>query len=279
MKNTVVLYHNNCADGFSGAWVARKKFGDTADYIGVQHRTSPPADLQGRDLYLIDFSYPPEITQTLLKETHSLVAIDHHLTAKETVANIPNHVYSEDHSGCVLAWHYFFPEEKAPLFLQYVEDGDLWSFELPRSRDFYSLMLTLSFDFEVWDRIINDFENNDKRRGHLDYGAHIKQYQENIIEEQLSQAQEVILENHSALVVNSSILESQIGNVIVGRGYDIGIIWRYLAEGDIKVSLRSQKNGGADVRKIAEKYGGGGHASAAGFILESGTALPWQPKS
>lgn len=277
MKDTVILYHNNCADGFSGAWVARKKFGEAADYIGVHHQTPPPAGLENKDVYIIDFSYSAEITQVLLRQVHSLTLIDHHATAKEIVLGVPDHIYDENHSGAVLAWQYFFPEKEMPLFLRYIEDGDLWSFDLPRSEDFYSFTLTLSFDFALWDKLVEDFENDVKRKVHLDYGAHIRQYQENIIEEQLSQAQEVVLDGHPALVVNSSILESQIGNAIVGRGYAIGIIWRYLAEGDIKVSLRSKKDGEVDVGKIAEKYGGGGHPSAAGFTLRSGATLPWQP--
>ncbi len=278
MKDIVVLYHGNCTDGFSGAWVARKKFGDNADYIAVQHQTPPPVGLQNKDIYLIDFSYPSDTTLTLLKEARSFIPIDHHITAKETVMSIPGHVYGDNNSGSVLAWQYFFPTEKVPLFLQYIEDGDLWNFKLPRSKDFYSFMLTLPFDFDTWDKLVSEFENDDKRRGHLDYGAHIREYQENIIEEQLKEAQEVILDGHSALAVNSSIFESQTGNIIIDKGYDIGIIWRYLGEGDIKVSLRSKKGGEIDVRKIAEKYGGGGHTSAAGFTLKFGTDLPWQPK-
>ena len=125
---------------------------------------------------------------------------------------------------------------------------------------------------------MEEFENDGKRKSHLDYGAHIREYQENIIEEQLNEAQEVVLDGHSALAVNSSVFESQTGNTIISRGYDIGIIWRYLGEGDIKVSLRSKKDGEVDVCRIAERYGGGGHISAAGFILKSGIDIPWQPK-
>jgi oligoribonuclease NrnB/cAMP/cGMP phosphodiesterase (DHH superfamily) len=278
MKDIVVLYHGSCADGFSGAWAAKRKFGETADYIGVQYQTPPPVGLQGKKLYLIDFTYSPDVMRDLLKNASSLTSIDHHISARETVLNIPDHIYDEDHSGAVLAWKYFFPQEKVPTFFQYIEDGDLWSFKLPRSKDFYSFMLTLPFEFNEWGRVVEEFENDGKRASHLEYGAHIREYQENIIGEQLKEAQEVVLEGHSALAVNSSVFESQAGNIIINKGYDIGIIWRYLGGGDIKVSLRSKKEGGVDVRKIAEKYGGGGHTSAAGFILKLGSTLPWQPK-
>ena len=278
MKDIVVLYHDNCADGFSGAWIAKRKFGDSADYIGLRHQTEPLEGLEGKEVYMIDFAYPTKITEELVKVAKSLVILDHHITTKEIVESVPGSIYDGDHSGSVIAWGYFFPEEKVSLFLQYIEDGDLWNFELPRSKDFYSFMLTLPFDFNVWSKLVEEFENDGKRKSHLDYGAHIREYQENIIEEQLNEAQEVVLDGHSALAVNSSVFESQTGNTIISRGYDIGIIWRYLGEGDIKVSLRSKKDGEVDVRRIAERYGGGGHISAAGFILKSGIDIPWQPK-
>ena len=40
----------------------------------------------------------------------------------------------------------------------------------------------------------------------------------------------------------------------------------YLDTADSRVfSLRSRREGGVDVAKIAESYGGGGHRNAAGF--------------
>ncbi len=40
-----------------------------------------------------------------------------------------------------------------------------------------------------------------------------------------------------------------------------------LADGKIRCSLRSR--GGVDVRKIAQKFGGGGHTKAAGTFLQA----------
>jgi nanoRNase/pAp phosphatase (c-di-AMP/oligoRNAs hydrolase) len=79
--------------------------------------------------------------------------------------------------------------------------------------------------------------------------------------------------------VNSSVFASQMGNEVVDRGYDIGVIWRHIKDDHIKVSLRSHKYGKVDVGKIAEKYGGGGHKSAASFVIHSEDELPWQLKT
>ncbi len=277
-KNIVVLYHNNCSDGFGGAWVAKRKFGDKADYIGVFHHNPPPEDLINKNVYIIDFAYDSEETKKILEEAKSLTILDHHITAKKVVESVPNHVYDTNHSGAVIAWKYFFPDEKIPIFLKYIEDGDLWRFKLRDSREFFSLLLTMPLDFKKWDELVEDFEDEKKRKVHINHGKMLFEYQQKVIRDLLQEAEEVTLDGQSALAVNSSTLRSQLGNSLVKEGYDIGIIWYHTGRGIIKVSLRSDKEGGVDVGKIAEKYGGGGHKSSAAFIINPGGEFPWKHK-
>lgn len=49
------------------------------------------------------------------------------------------------------------------------------------------------------------------------------------------------------------------------EGVDVGILFRELAEGQVKISLRS--NGRVDVNRLARSFGGGGHVRAAGALL------------
>ena len=44
------------------------------------------------------------------------------------------------------------------------------------------------------------------------------------------------------------------------------IIWHDTRDG-VRVSIRSQREGGLDVSEIAKIYGGGGHRNAAGFTV------------
>ncbi len=277
MKDTVVLYHNNCSDGFGGAWAARKKFGKAADYLGVIHHEPAPLGLDSKDVYVIDFSYPEDITNELLNITKSLTLIDHHVTSKEITKSAPNHVYDNDHSGAVLAWKHFFKDEDVPLYLQYVEDIDLWKFKLPRSEDFMAFSATVPFDFDRLDATIADFEDEKKRNAFLERGKNLLEYQNRLIDEMIQGGEEVKFEGYRALVVNSPILPSQLGNTTVKRGYEIGIIWSQSSD-IIRVSLRSDKDSDVNVGDIAKKYGGGGHKSAAGFIVEDESLFPWQKK-
>jgi phosphoesterase RecJ-like protein len=58
-------------------------------------------------------------------------------------------------------------------------------------------------------------------------------------------------------------------------GVEVGVLFRELGQGQIKVSLRSKGN--VDVNEVARKFGGGGHSEAAGCILE-GTLSEIQKK-
>lgn len=275
MKETVILYHANCPDGFGGAWAARRKFGKKADYIGVKHHEVPPLGLDGKDVYIIDFSYGEETTKKLLEITKSLAQIDHHVTVKEITESIPNHSYALENSGAVLAWKYFFPDEETPTFLKYVEDIDLWKFEVPRAEDFLAFSATVPFDFDRWDTAVKDFENDKKRNAMLDRGKNLLEYQNKLIEEMIEGGEIVELDGFKGLAVNSSILPSQLGNAIIKKGYEVGITWAH-SNDVIKVSLRSDKEGGVHVGELAKKYGGGGHKSAAGFALKDESEFPWK---
>lgn len=54
------------------------------------------------------------------------------------------------------------------------------------------------------------------------------------------------------------------------RGVKLGMLFRELANGRIKVSFRSV--GGVDVARLAERFGGGGHRRAAGASLNGSLA-------
>ena len=49
-KNIVVLYHNDCTDGFSAAWAAWRKLGSKADYIGIDPGSKPIEGLNKKGL-------------------------------------------------------------------------------------------------------------------------------------------------------------------------------------------------------------------------------------
>jgi len=92
-----------------------------------------------------------------------------------------------------------------------------------------------------------------------------------------SRSFEVQFERHKTLVVNASST-GDVGNYGRSRGYDIVYCYRDEMQPNglaTNVTLYSDK---VDVSVIAKKYGGGGHAGAAGFSFPRG-ASPFPPGS
>ena len=274
MNKKIIIYHKNCPDGFGAAWAAWKKFGAKAEYIGEDHGQPEKKNLRDKDVYMVDFSYKQPEIDKVLKVAKSLTIIDHHISAKEAVKSLESHSFSLNHSGAVLAWKYFHPGRKVPKLLLHIEDVDLWRFKLKNTRKIICDLELYDFDFKVWDKLAKDLETPTGLKKHIESGRVILEYKQSLMAEALTKASKATLAGYKALVVNSMFLNSEIGNTLVKAGADIGIVYSE-RDGQRRVSLRS-KSGGADVSKIAQKYGGGGHKAAAGFSIPSNKPTPWR---
>lgn len=264
-KNTTVLYHADCPDGFGGALVAYKKFADKAVYLPVHHNEPYPKQVIGRDVYMIDFCYPKDVMAMILKEAKQVVAIDHHITGSEVVESLEYHLFDNNNSGSVLAWKYFFPGTSVPKFFQYIEDGDLWRFDLPLSKEVNSAICSYNFDFSLWNSLMLRCESEEGIKQLGAEGDVLLRSSEEVVQKAVKYAEEVEFEGHRALMANSLVYVSRIGNELSKKKPPIGIVWSRRGK-KIIVSLRS--DGTVDVAKLAEEYGGGGHAAASGFSFE-----------
>lgn len=274
MKNTVVLYHKNCADGFGAAWAAWKKLGTAADYISVVHQEPPPENIQGKRIYLLDFSYDTETTKKLIAGNKRVTAIDHHADRASDIQLTYDYRYDPTHSGAVLAWQYFHPHKPIPYLLRYIEDGDLWRFALPQTQIVYSFLALYPQDFVKWNSIARAMEKAQTRKKQCAVGALILRYEKTIIDRLvLENVYAVDFAGYTPLVVNAPLLQSQIGNALCLKKPPLGIVW-YEQEGKRKYSLRS--DGTIDVSAIARKFGGGGHKAAAGFSIPVNEPFPWK---
>jgi oligoribonuclease NrnB/cAMP/cGMP phosphodiesterase (DHH superfamily) len=273
MKDTVVLYHANCPDGFGAAWAAWKKFKDAADYIPVRPRTLPTEALKGKDIYCVDVSYPEKDMKKLIKDNACVTVIDHHASAEDDVKHAIHYSFDLNHSGCTLAWRFFHPGAKLPKMLAHVEDMDLWKFKVPHTEEAIAYIGTLASDFAVWDKAMRQFEDKEGYKEITAAGKLLLTYERALIGQALEQAVPVTFGRHKTYAVNSPLFNSKIGHALYTLCPPIGIIWHEDEKG-IKVSLRS--DGSVDVSFLAAQYGGGGHKASAGFFLPAGSSLPWK---
>ena len=276
-KKIVVFYHKKCSDGFGAAWAAWRVFGNRAEYRGAEYNNSflLAKNIKGKEVYFLDFTYPPKIMAEIVKKAAKTVVIDHHITAKESVEMADDFLYDVNHSGAVLSWKYFHPRKPVPKLLSYIEDMDIWKWRLPSSAQIISYIGTRDLDFKSWNLLAAELEKADKRRKIIKQGEVLIKYRDLLVQRAIDRAEAVSFEGYKVLAVNYSDRElvSYIGNGLAKKHPPFAIIW-FAREGNLFVSLRSVKN--FDVAKIAKKYGGGGHRAAAAFCLPIKIAFPWK---
>src|SRR3989344_7918613 len=191
MAKKIILYHKNCDDGFGAAWAAWKKFGKQATYIGSAPWEEPPEGLAGKSVYLLDFCYLPNHIKKLLKITKSLTVIDHHISSREAIAPVSNHVFDGDsmHSGAVLAWKYFHPDKKVPLLLKVVEDVDIWKWKVPYSHELSGSLRVYDRSFNIWSRLVREWEFPESRKKYIIEGNAIVKDHEDRVREAVEDAE------------------------------------------------------------------------------------------
>lgn len=257
---TDVWYHANCADGFGAAWSAWKVLGDEATYRPVRHGDPSPEVTSSTRLAIVDFAYPREKLLELLEQVETLIVLDHHRSAAKDLEGLNFARFDLNKSGARMAWEYWHPEEELPELLAYVEDRDLWRWELPQSREVALAITQTIFSFESW-------ETFDLQRLKTE-GSVLLGYQQSIIARALTKRYTTELAGYEVPVVNSLVFQSEIGDELCKLYPDapFAAVWCQKTESLQAWSLRSI--GEFDVSVVAAQFGGGGHRNAAGFARE-----------
>ena len=262
-----VIYHAGCTDGFGAAYSAWKCLGNRAEYFAMSHGDDPP-NVKGKSVAILDFSFKNDVTKKMIKHAKDLIVIDHHKSAMVELHDISNCHFDMNHSGARLAWDFFHPGKEAPKFIDYIEDRDLWKWELPYSKEFSAAFDMVPFEFEEFEKFEDDsvFDDAVKR------GSYILAYSKTVIKKVSEKASKRVYNGMDVLVVNSSHWMSEIGASLSPK-CDFAMIWYYSHDSrSTRVSLRSFHDA-IDVSVIAKSFGGGGHKKAAGFELPYGSHI------
>ena len=256
-----IIYHADCTDGFGAAYSAWKQLGNRSEYHSCKHGTPPP-NVKGKNVVILDFSFDNATTKKMIQEANSLLIIDHHKSAMVELHDITNTHFDMTKSGAILAWEFFHPGKEPPKFIKYIQDRDLWKWELEYSKEFSAAFDMVPFEFEEFEKFEDDsvFDDACKR------GSFILAYSKTVVKKVCEKSSPRKLDNMDVMVVNASHWMSEIG-ARLAPDCDFAMIWYYDHEDKIiKVSLRAFHDT-VDVSEIAKRFGGGGHRKAAGFTL------------
>lgn len=269
----LILYHGrNCPDGFGAALAAWLYYGDRAEYVGLDHGDVATIDdlppVQGRAVYILDFSFANEVMAAIDERAAKLVMLDHHKSAAEKLTGFACRCgvvhFDMGKSGARLAWEFFHPHEPVPALLQYVEDRDIWKWEFAESAAFLSALDMEAQGFERW-REIAAF-TPEQLQQFMARGAAMDEKFRKLAADIAEGAQPLVFNGVAGLMVNApGMFHSLVGDILSAKTGTFGLMWSAGDKG-VKVGLRSQRN--FDCIALAESMGGGGHAQACGFKMK-----------
>ncbi len=147
MNHIIVIYHKADFDGLFCREIARKHFGDAAEYIGWDYGDPlpciPPHNADGTPavgLFMLDISVEG------LMDYPGLVWIDHHKSAMEKYPGVKGYQI-DGVAACRLAWQYFSETSRDPK-----------TFALPMKQDYVDRKVSepyavrLAGEYDIWDK-------------------------------------------------------------------------------------------------------------------------------
>ncbi len=298
MSKILCVYHGFCDDGFAAAWAVRRALGeDRVEFYPGVYQKEPP-DVTGRDVIMVDFSYKRPVIDRMIAQCATLLILDHHKTAAEDLAGLPpagvsfhewgqtlraapgrvvGCLFDMERSGAGIAWDFFMDvahgaavDRGEQEFIDYIQDRDLWRKALPEGDQFTIALRSYPQDFQTWDAII--------ARGVprlIEEGRPLWRYYRARIDELKTQGYMAEIgfdrgdapdEVFTCAIANAPYFAaSELAGELAERdGAQFGACFFERADGMWQYSLRGR---GFDVSQIALRFGGGGHAGAAGFCV------------
>lgn len=279
-KPVLCIWHDGCLDGFGAAWALTYALGrDNVELYGATYGEAVPADelLVDREVYLVDFSFPADQLRHIAAVAKRVVVLDHHATAEEALSPLladgtVEGCFEKDRSGALLTWHWFFPEAKPPKLIEHISDRDLWRFHLSGTEAVMASLGSYPKDLAMWSELMALDVAEMVEEGKALLRDHYRK-----IDDYLRYAvMPITVAGYTVMAANvPPAWASDAGNQLSKMGPFSVTFW--IARDTIHVSLRSDKKTGISVREIAEIHGGGGHANAAGFRLDSWSSLRVAP--
>ena len=258
-----IVYHSPCMDGAAAAWAMAKHVrvaGHEPVFFPALPHTTPDTSGCGERVFV-------DMCPAVIEERDWV--FDHHKTAEQAVAAHGRGFFSRCQSGAGLVWSHGREVTDSgtlgsmPEALQYIQDRDLWAWKLVKAREVSASIHTDNPTPEYIGQLVRDWD----LERHIARGTAILEYQDSLVAQIARRA----YPQGGLIVVNSPVLQSEVGNRLAEEHQRPALVWR-VVPGEVECSLRSLPHL-PDVSVIAQAFGGGGHRNAAGFSLQDLTQL------
>lgn len=267
------IYHIADHDGKGSAAIVRSVYPEI-ELMGLNHDMEIPyEEIEKHDKIVVcDISLPVDFMFKLSKEK-DFVWIDHHVSVIEQYEDKLKSENLEPIKGIrrvgtaamILTWEYFYPEKEIPLGIKLLGLNDIFDLKDKRVRAFEYAMQAIGVNRptdKVWAELIEDTMDIDSM---VEKGKAILSYIRNR-NFRLVRAEAFVSEYEGYKCICANIPQGysefydSLDNI---KDYDVMINFFMNKKNCWNLSFYTAKDN-VDVSKIAEKFGGGGHAKAAG---------------
>ena len=269
MKKILAIYHKNCIDGTTAAAVMLRKFPQVVLFPLSNGYTAEDLDPvfllidNETEIYTVDCGSG---VRELLTKGFKVTTLDHHIGVKDSLNLLakenPNftYIFDNDRSGASLAWQYFFPDEKLPELIKFVEDSDLWKGQFGDETRYVNNYLWMFTNNPQG--VLNIIEGNldeVKMKGEVISNYTNKEILELIELPSLN----IKIGEYILPAYNITTHESACGNILSEKYNQTAVM--YTIKGNVvKFSFRSKENQTPSALDLAKILGGSGHVNAAG---------------
>lgn len=249
----LVIYHDDNNDGIIAAYVAWKYLvkdnKKSVDFYGLKpgfgeminrRIENIMGEIRGKNVLILDLSYNKETLNAIRDAAKSLIVIDDHPETTEKGKDI---FIGKDHAAVAYTWKFFYPGEKVPKVIQYVDDSDRKLF-LPFVPFSNLFALALGFRFvhnifkasgEKLFEALDELLKGDNPNFFVFIGKYYDEVRENIKMQVANNAKMTNFQGYRVGVLNfnAPALTKVVGRQIVtnfqarGQPIDFAVLWGY----------------------------------------------------
>lgn len=282
MQSPVVcIYHRNCLDGMTAAWVVSKAF-PMATFIDADYQENLPEIEKDAIVYVVDFSYTGEQLLQLCAQSSQVYVLDHHEKAIKALnaffgldgdripfefsREMPKNlimVLDEGRSGAGITWDFLFPNVSRPTIVDLVEDYDRWTFKYPITKAYTRALKGISMDLVAW-----AWASEQPSQKLVVRGESLLESDEQNIQWLLDNALRMIeWEGYQVPLINApKYIASEVNNRLVDQ---YPFVISYYDGPEYRVyRFNSAKTSPINVSELISPLGGGGHRNSAGLKVK-----------
>lgn len=265
-----VVYHSNCADGFCSAAIAHQHLRDSR-FVSARYGWDPHKELKmgGRTVLFVDFCPTEQVlNELIIPRWQHWYVIDHHISHGWILnyddPDRPHVQFNQNYCAAWIAWEFFNPGEHVPSLVRYVQDRDLWIYELPWSREISAAIQMWPHDFGHWDEQLRARDMD----SWIDRGRETLEIFKSIYERTAMKSVLVDFNGVKVRMVNTSTMISETCNHILTTRQDVDTVIAFFFKDPETVVLCFRARAGTECLSLGETVGAAGHPEACACSLK-----------